>query len=418
MQDKPIIESPLEVDFYIYPMEYLGRKKHPNAQVSFKLKNRTTKVRLADLIDQGELREQFDHMKSLRFREQDIHYIGGTFEYDRMMFDSEFLKSRRDFRLSDYNLEVRDGQFHLEFSGDWDAASHWETPALATINELYVRALMKNFTYVEQRAKWAQAWDLVQQKAARIKQHPRITFSEFGFRRRAGGKWQRQINEFLAQELPGQYRGTSNTLIAKDLGVTPMGTNAHSIAMLYQGVYRDFDESSNPNLMLPSQMRLLVDWYETFGYALSTFLPDTYGSDYFFSRLPAQMLVDWKGSRQDSGVPSEQIQKMISRYRHVCVDPKTKLVIPSDGLDDGKIVALDEGYGGQINLSYGWGTNLTFDIPGLLPVSLVCKLDKVNGQHVAKLSDNRNKATGDPAAVERIRRLTGDQTTFSEDCRY
>ena len=94
MKDKPIIDSLLDVDFYMYPMEFLGRKKNPDVQVSFKLKNRTTSVRLAELIDIGELREQLDHMKSLQYREREIHYIGGTFEYDRMMFDAEFLQSR------------------------------------------------------------------------------------------------------------------------------------------------------------------------------------------------------------------------------------------------------------------------------------------------------------------------------------
>jgi nicotinate phosphoribosyltransferase len=66
-------------------------------------------------------------------------------------------------------------------------------------------------------------------------------------------------------------------------------------------------------------------------------------------------------------------------------------------------------------MSFGWGTNLTNDfrgcapepLPGLDPISLVCKVTSANGRPAVKLSDNLEKATGDPKEVQRYLRLFG-----------
>jgi nicotinate phosphoribosyltransferase len=55
-------------------------------------------------------------------------------------------------------------------------------------------------------------------------------------------------------------------------------------------------------------------------------------------------------------------------------------------------------------MSFGWGTNLTNDFAGcaptrstgLNPISIVCKVSDANGRPAVKLSDNPQKATGDP----------------------
>jgi nicotinate phosphoribosyltransferase len=55
-------------------------------------------------------------------------------------------------------------------------------------------------------------------------------------------------------------------------------------------------------------------------------------------------------------------------------------------------------------MAFGWGTNLTNDFEDarrsrptrLDPISLVCKVIEANGRPAVKLSDNPEKATGDP----------------------
>ena len=69
----------------------------------------------------------------------------------------------------------------------------------------------------------------------------------------------------------------------------------------------------------------------------------------------------------------------------------------------------------RIRFSAGWGTLLTNDFRGCNPqgddnfdpISLVCKLNDVNGRPAVKLSDNGLKAIGPPAEIERYRRVFG-----------
>jgi nicotinate phosphoribosyltransferase len=71
---------------------------------------------------------------------------------------------------------------------------------------------------------------------------------------------------------------------------------------------------------------------------------------------------------------------------------------------------------GQVNVSIGWGTNLTNDFVGcasagvdgqLKAISFVCKVVEADGLPAVKLSDNPNKVMGRPEEVERYRRVFG-----------
>jgi nicotinate phosphoribosyltransferase len=73
-------------------------------------------------------------------------------------------------------------------------------------------------------------------------------------------------------------------------------------------------------------------------------------------------------------------------------------------------------------MSFGWGTNLTNDfagcapteISGLNPISIVCKVSDANGRPAVKLSDNPQKATGDPAEVERYLKFFGTEDMIDQ----
>jgi len=71
---------------------------------------------------------------------------------------------------------------------------------------------------------------------------------------------------------------------------------------------------------------------------------------------------------------------------------------------------------GRINVSIGWGTNLTNDFNGcatdgvdgeLKAISIVCKVADVEGRPAVKLSDNPNKVLGPPDEIARYRRVFG-----------
>lgn len=46
---------------------------------------------------------------------------------------------------------------------------------------------------------------------------------------------------------------------------------------------------------------------------------------------------------------------------------------------------------GRIHVSFGIGTNLTCDIPGVAPMNMVIKMTACNGAPVAKISDSPGK---------------------------
>jgi len=107
---------------------------------------------------------------------------------------------------------------------------------------------------------------------------------------------------------------------------------------------------------------------------------------------------------------------LIAWWRERGRDPTEKLIVLSDGMDIESIEDGARALRGEVNLSFGWGTNLTNDFRGCAPagpvgqlkaISLVCKVVEADGKPAVKLSDNPNKALGSPEAIERYQRIFG-----------
>ena len=141
----PVTRSLLDTDFYKLLMLQFIWKHYPKTKVSFSLSNRTTTVRLADMVPREELVHQMEHARRLRFRRSEIVWLAGNTFYGRSgIFEPAFLEwLERDFRLSDYELSINDGQFHLAFDGLWTETTMWELYALSILDELKTRAAMK-----------------------------------------------------------------------------------------------------------------------------------------------------------------------------------------------------------------------------------------------------------------------------------
>jgi len=414
MQDKPIIESPLDIDFYKLSMGQMIHHRHPKVPVTLGFINRTSSVRLADTVSIGRLREELEHCRTLRFSPQELHYIMGTYEYEQPMFKLDYINFLKGLTLPEFNLAVEDGQFKLSFSGNWAEVTYWETLALSIVNELYYRALMKEYSKFECKLVEAEGLIRLGRKIRELRKHPDITFTDFGTRRRFGREWQDHVVEIMKEECPAQFKGTSNTFLAQKYGLVPTGTNAHELPMVYSGIYFEEDTVKNPTY---SQRQVLMDWEKEYGLGLSIFLPDTFGSDWFFLlAVTPKQFRNWKGSRQDSGVPLEYAEKRIQEYQDAGIDPKEKLIVFADGLRVETMKEISEKLHGRIRYTFGWGTDLTNDV-GFKPLSIVVKAIEAAGHPVAKLSDNIAKATGPKEAVERMKRLVGYTNTFAEACK-
>ncbi|MCB8828567.1 hypothetical protein LJD47_26500, partial [Escherichia coli] len=117
--------------------------------------------------DEGELRAQLDHARTLRFTKKELIWLAGNSFYGRaQMFAPDFIAWLADFRLSSYHLQTVDGQFELTFEGPWTHTTMWEIPALAIVNELRARAALRDkgrfaLDVLYARAK-AKLWDKVE----------------------------------------------------------------------------------------------------------------------------------------------------------------------------------------------------------------------------------------------------------------
>ncbi|MFH1098841.1 MAG: nicotinate phosphoribosyltransferase [Candidatus Uhrbacteria bacterium] len=416
---EPIITSLLDVDFYTFPMQALIRRFHRDIHVTFGLRNRT-KILLGRHIREEELREQLDHVRSLRVTRSELHYLKGTYEYERPMFDDAYIEWLGKLQLPEYDLEyLPDGNLRLEFGGEWEAALHWETIGLPILTQLYFEFLTKDMTRLERDAVIADGIRRLREKVALVQSEVQrgrtgYTFAEFGTRRRAFREWQRYTDEMLAENLPEQYRGTSNVRNAMNLGQLPIGTNAHQLQMVLVALA---SMGSDADMRAESQ-RVYLDWWEMFGHGLSIALPDTFGSASGLEDLGRRGAWEWKGTRQDSGSPERYTDRVIAWYQSHGVDPREKLLLYSDALDFPRTFELDDYRRGEIKKSNALGTNLTNDFPVPSALSLVIKPLRANGIGCVKIPDNPAKAQGDPELVARYKRVFAYEESERVECRY
>lgn len=410
---KAIIESLLDIDFYKFTMGQLIFLRHPAVPVKFAFKNRTKSVKIAEGVDMHELREHLDYARTLRFRNSELHYLRGTNEYQERMFYEDYLESLRTLVLPEYLLEDDgNGGFRLEFEGKWSEVTYWETIALSIVNQLYFSSLLKKMSRFERDMVFANGRLRLAEKIRKLREHPEISFTDFGTRRRFSRQWQQYVVQTMAEELPKQFRGTSNTMMAMLFNLLPMGTCAHEMDQGYSGIYHNSDDE-----IRSSHQRLLDDWWKQYGWGLSIALTDTFGTDFFFRDFTLEQARNWKGLRQDSGDPFKFGEKAIRFYESHGVDPKSKLLIFSDGLDVDTIIRIHDSFRNRINVTFGWGTDLTNDL-GFKPLSLVIKVVEANSHGAVKLSDNLAKAIGQAEDIERFKRIFGYTATTYLKCRF
>ena len=409
----PIVRSLIDTDFYKLLMCQSVFRNKPDTHVTFSLINRSKHIRLADLVDEGELREQLDHIRSLSLSRGESTWLrGNTFYGKRQMFTPEFMEWFEKLRLPPYHLEKRDGQYELTFEGKWPEVMMWEIPALAVLMELRGRAVLGGMGKFELQVLYARAMTKLWQKIETLRDIDDLRIADFGTRRRHSFLWQDWCVQAMMEGLGEKFVGTSNCKIAKDREVEAIGTNAHELPMVYSALAETEDDLRN------APYNVLADWHDEHSGNLRIILPDTYGTDGFLRNAP-DWLARWTGIRIDSGDPATGAEKAINWWKDRGEDPTQKLVIFSDGLDVDKIAELHRQFTGRVRVSFGWGTLLTNDFRGLTPndalapFSLVCKAISANGRPTVKLSDNPNKAMGPGLEVERYKRVfgVGHQTT-------
>ena len=403
----PIVRSLIDTDFYKLLMCQSVFRNKPETQVTFSLINRSKHIPLADLIDEGELREQLDHIRSLSLSRGESTWLrGNTFYGKRQMFRPDFMEWFEGLRLPPYHLERKGDQYELTFEGSWPEVMLWEIPALAVLMELRSRAVLDRMGRFELQVLYARGMTRVWEKIEALREIPDLSIADFGTRRRHSFLWQDWCVQAMQEGLGDAFTGTSNCKIAMSREVEAIGTNAHELPMVYAALAKD------DAALAQAPYDVLQDWHDEHEGNLRIILPDTYGTKCFLDNAP-DWLAGWTGIRGDSGDPAVAAQTAIDWWKSRGEDPSEKRVIFSDGLDVAKIKELHQQFAGKVKASFGWGTLLTNDFRGLVPddalapFSLVCKAVKANGSPTVKLSDNPNKAMGPQSEIDRYKRVFG-----------
>ncbi|MBF0658868.1 nicotinate phosphoribosyltransferase [Psychrobacter sp. NG25] len=380
----PIITSLLDNDLYKFTMLQAMLHQFPQTHGVYRFRcrnNEDTVYPLADIKEQ--LERQLDSLCELRFLEDELDYLRSL----RFM-RSDFVDYLELFKLKRRFITVStddEGRLFVDIEGPMIQAMFFEVFVLAIVNELYFDALSNASVIEEGQRRLDEKVELLHQYAVeQTKENgdtPPFIVADFGTRRRFSKAWQAHVVQTLYQAEPKIVSGTSNVYLAKKLGMTPIGTMAHEFMQAFQALdvrLRD------------SQKAALEAWVHEYRGDLGIALTDVVGMDAFLRDFDLYFAKLFDGLRHDSGDPYVWGDKAIAHYEKLKIDPKTKILTFSDGLDLDKAWELHQYFKDRIRTSFGIGTNLTNDM-SLTPINIVLKLVECNGQPVAKLSDSPGK---------------------------
>lgn len=386
MKLEPIVVSLLDTDLYKFNMDQVIFHKHTDLCGQYFFKCRNTDVVFTEEMAE-EINAQVDHLCTLRFTNEELDYLRSI----RFIKNDyvEFLRLWHPIR--DYvTVGLDGGELTVEVNGPLFSAMQFEIYLLEIINEVYFR--MK-FDYATLRKS---AEEKLEAKIKALNDGTyTFKFAEFGCRRRLSREWEDEVIRRITTET-NSCVGTSNVYLAMKYNVTPVGTYAHEFVQMYQGI------DSIP--LAYTNHYAMKDWYAEYDGDNGTALTDTITTDLFLLDFNRSMVNNYTGVRHDSGDPYVWGEKIINHYKKFGVDPKTKLLLFSDGLDFDRAQKLYDYFKDKAKVSFGIGTSVTNDTCEEA-LNIVIKLQYVNGRPVAKLSDNPDKSMyRDSEYVEYLKR--------------
>lgn len=406
---KQIINHFTDTDLYTFSVGLVVMNKFPRAHVRYSFFDRNKETYSVEFVE--ELKRQVQLMNNIIPSEKEINFLKEKcYYFPNYFFD--FLKSYR-FDPNEVKIErTEEGHVKLEIEGLWYRTIFWEVPLLAIISELK-HTMNGNINMIFGNEKvFKENVNNSFERAKRLIDSGCI-FSDFGTRRRFSYDWHWEtIKTFveaakMSPEGNGKFVGTSNVHLALrakeelNYNTTIVGTMSHQLPCSIAAMYGPIEANS----------MTMQFWREVYGTDLGIYLYDGLGFDAFESNFTKLDAKAFDGLRVDSGDNFEMTDKIIAKYRELGIDPKTKTIVFSNGLDVDDAIAIQKYCEGKIKCSFGIGTKLTCNLTNVKPSNIVIKAteakitEKRKWNHVVKLSDDYGKYTGDAETIEIYKHL-------------
>ncbi|WP_060478425.1 MULTISPECIES: nicotinate phosphoribosyltransferase [Pseudomonas] len=371
-----IIQNLLDTDFYKITMMQAVLHNYPNAEVEWEFRCRNGED-LSPYL--AEIRYQIEQLAEVTVTHDQLAYLEKIpfLKPDFLRFLSLF---RFNLRYVQVGLDAA-GQLAIRVRGPWLHVILYEIPLLAIISEVRNRIRYRDVVIEQVGERLYQKLDWLKAQASN-EELAGFQLADFGTRRRFSYRVQEEVVYILKHDFPGRFVGTSNVHLARELELKPLGTMAHEWFMAHQQL--------GPRLV-DSQVAALECWVREYRGLLGIALTDCITMDAFLGDFDLYFAKLFDGLRHDSGDPLVWAEKAIAHYERLGIDPKSKTLIFSDGLDFAKALGLYRALHPRINVSFGIGTRLTCDIPGVEPMNIVIKMTDCNGAPVAKISDSPGK---------------------------
>ncbi|WP_172917625.1 nicotinate phosphoribosyltransferase [Capnocytophaga canis] len=383
-----VFNSILDNDFYKFTMQCAVVKLFPNTKGRYKFINRG-KHEFPEGFAEA-MQQSVNQMSQLKLTKEEKAFLKASCPYLNPAY-IDFLEGYR-YDPAEVKITQNGSDFQMEVEGLWYRTILWEVPLLAMVSELYYK--------LTNAVQWSDN-QIIENTIEKVKfyENLEVVFAEFGTRRRHSYYVHNLVMQTLTKSQKYNFSGSSNVHLAMKYQVKPIGTHAHEWFMFHAAEYG----------YKMSNALSLEHWVDVFRGDLGIALSDTYTTDVFFKQFDKKFSKLFDGVRHDSGDPVIFAEKTIEHYKKFGINPLSKYIIFSDGLNPEKVKSITEACKGKIGLSFGIGTNLTNDV-GLRPMNIVMKLTEVltrDNEWVStvKLSDEPNKHTGDPRMIELAKEL-------------
>lgn len=383
-----MIPSVLDLDLYKLTMGQAVNTLYPNEIVRYEFVNRG-KTKFPRNFDEIVYDECLG-LKDLKITEQE-----GLFLIEKCPFLNpvyiDFLKGYEFNPVGELEIKQTDDNLKITVEGPWYRTIYWETILMSIISEEY-------FAINHGGKPLNEAMKINKEKADKLRIMGTY-FADFGTRRRFSHQLQKDIVFNMIENAGKYFVGTSNVYLAMITNTVPKGTMAHEFIQFHAAKY---------GYRMANEMAMKA-WTSVYQGQLGIALPDTFTSDVFLRAFNPFYAKLFDGVRQDSGDPFEFTDKIIDHYRKLKTPSETKSIIYSDGLNIDMVEKIQNYRPGEINKSYGIGTNLTNDIPGIKPLNIVIKMTGVKDGDdwipAVKLSDDPGKHTGDPEEIKLCKKI-------------